>query len=82
VKGLEDEADTACPQRCPGCLVEPDDVRGLWSNADRSAVGGFEPGNAVEQGALADARLADQGDDFACRDGKTQAAEQRPAGLA
>jgi hypothetical protein len=80
MKGLEDEADVLCPQRRPRCLVEPDDVQRLRADADRAAVGGFEPGDAVQQGALADARFADQGDDFACRDGKARRAEQRPAG--
>jgi hypothetical protein len=61
-----------CPQRRPRRFVEADDVQRLWADADRAAVGGFEAGDAVEQGALADARFTDQGDDFAGRDGKAR----------
>jgi hypothetical protein len=80
MKRLEDEADVLCPQRRPGSFIEPDDVQRLWADANRAAVGAFQAGDAVQQRAFAHARFADQGHDLAGRDGKTQAAEQRPAG--
>jgi hypothetical protein len=43
---------------------------------DLAGIGIFQPGDAVQQGALADARLAHQGHDLAGADGEAQGGEQ------
>jgi hypothetical protein len=80
MKGLEDEADTARSQRRARRFFEPDHVERLRTDPDRAAVRGFEAGDAVQQGALANAGFADEGNDFAGCDGELQGLEQRSAG--
>jgi len=55
MKGLENETDAARAQGGARRLVESDDVEGLRADGDSAAVGGIESGDAVQQGAFADA---------------------------
>ena len=77
MEGLEDEADAGGAQRGARGFIEADDVLRLRADQDASRVGRLQPGDAVEQGALADAGLTDQGDDLAGGDGQAEPAEHR-----
>jgi hypothetical protein len=78
MKGLEDEADTRARSAARAASSSRTMSSACGADADRAAVGGFEAGDAVQQGALANAGFADQGDDFAGRDGERQACFSAP----
>jgi hypothetical protein len=81
MEGLEHEADAPGAQRGARRFVEALTMStrlGPTRMAPASAV--LQPGDAVEQRALADPGFADQGDDLAGRDGEAEPAEHGTRG--
>ena len=74
MEGLEHKTDPCPPQPRPRSLVQ----RGEHGAADGDTafIGVVQPRQDVQQGRFADARFADDRDQFACRHLKIEVAEQ------
>ena len=73
LEGLEDEADLAAPKEGEGVLVEV--LEGLAVDADGALRGAVEAGEQAEEGGLAAARGAEDGDEVAGVDAEIDAVE-------
>ena len=74
MEGLEDKADLLSTKAGARALVKR--AKFDTVNHDAARVGFVEPGQDVEQGRLADPRLADDRDQFARRDVEVERAKQ------
>ena len=75
VELLEDDADGRAPERGAGAVVHGGDVRAV--DSDAAAVGRLEGGHEVEEGRLAGAAFAGEGEGFARVERQAHAVEDR-----